>query len=134
MLTFCFIVARNFQALGAEVIALTASPRTTAEEKKDKGYIIPGTGDTDGTIPTKWMSGLGKDSFHEFLRSQLDCLVLALPLTKRNDELALNSGIRDPQRVKSSRLHTDQYQSRQDDRSGRSSKSLERGYTKRCSA
>ena len=80
-------MARNFQALGAEVIALTASPRTTAEEKKDKGYIIPGTGDPEGSIPTKWMSGLGKESFHNFLKSQLDCLVLALPLTNETTNL-----------------------------------------------
>ena len=80
-------VARNFQALGAEIIAFTASPRTTAEEKKDKGYIIPGTGDIDGTIPTKWMSGLGKEPFHSFLKSRLDCLVLALPLTTETTNL-----------------------------------------------
>lgn len=60
----------------------TASPRPTPESKKDTGYIVPGTGDPDGTFPEKWYSGTSSKELHEFLGSGLDVLVVSVPLTK----------------------------------------------------
>jgi phosphoglycerate dehydrogenase-like enzyme len=68
--------------MGMEVVAYTASPRKSKEDKKDKGFIVPGTGDSDGSIPTEWFSGLDKESLHEFLRQDLDWIVVAVPLTE----------------------------------------------------
>jgi len=42
---------------------------------------VPGTGDPDGSIPSAWYSGTSKESLHTFLRSGLDALLIALPLT-----------------------------------------------------
>lgn len=74
-------VGRVAQAMGMEVLAYTATPKDTAEKRKDSGYIVPGTGDVDGTIPTEWYSGLDAASLHTFLRQDLDWLVVAVPLT-----------------------------------------------------
>lgn len=73
--------ARVGKALGLDVIAYTASPRKTPESKKDTGYIVPNTGDPDGTIPSAWFSGLDKASLHEFLKQDIDILLVAVPLT-----------------------------------------------------
>jgi phosphoglycerate dehydrogenase-like enzyme len=67
--------------MGMEVYAYTATSRTTSELKHDNGYIVPGTGDPTGSIPTKWFSGLDKPSLHKFLSSNLDVLLISLPLT-----------------------------------------------------
>ncbi|KAF2662840.1 hypothetical protein K491DRAFT_584413 [Lophiostoma macrostomum CBS 122681] len=75
-------VARLAQALGSDVIAYTASPRKTPESRRDNGFIVPGTGDPEGSIPSAWYSGLDKKSLHEFLRQEIDLLVLSVPLTK----------------------------------------------------
>jgi phosphoglycerate dehydrogenase-like enzyme len=64
-----------------DVVAYTASPRTTPESKKDTGYTVPGTGDIDGTIPSAWYSGLDKASLHNFLSQDIDILLVAVPLT-----------------------------------------------------
>ncbi|KAF2805962.1 uncharacterized protein BDZ99DRAFT_449652 [Mytilinidion resinicola] len=74
-------VARVAQALGMDVIAYTASPRTTPESKKDKGFIVPGTGDPDGSIPSAWYSGTSKEALHAFLKLEIDLLVISVPLT-----------------------------------------------------
>jgi len=63
------------------VIAYTASPRKTPESKKDRGYIVPGTGDPDGVIPKEWYSGLDKASLHNFLKQDIDILLVSVPLT-----------------------------------------------------
>ncbi|KAL9055317.1 MAG: hypothetical protein Q9162_003624 [Coniocarpon cinnabarinum] len=76
-------VARNARAFGMEVIAFTRSPRLTAKSKHDNGYIVPGMGDPDGSIPNAWFSGLRKESLHEFLNQDLDYLLVSIPL---NDE------------------------------------------------
>jgi phosphoglycerate dehydrogenase-like enzyme len=76
-------VGRVVKAMGMEVVAYTASPRKSKEDKKDKGFIVPGTGDPDGSIPTEWYSGLDKESLHEFLRQDLDWIVVAVPLTEQ---------------------------------------------------
>jgi phosphoglycerate dehydrogenase-like enzyme len=73
--------------MGMDVIAYTASPRTTPESKKDKGYIIPGTGDPDGTIPSAWYSGTDKASIHNFLAQDIDVLLVAVPLTEETQHL-----------------------------------------------
>ncbi|KAI9843587.1 MAG: hypothetical protein M1838_002550 [Thelocarpon superellum] len=74
-------VANVCKAMGMDVIAYTASPRTTPESKKDTGYIIPGTGDPDGTIPSAWYSGLDKASLRAFLSQDIDVLLISVPLT-----------------------------------------------------
>lgn len=74
-------VARVAKALGSDVIAYTASPRETPESRKDTGFIVPGTGDPDGSIPSEWYSGLDKNGLHEFLKQKIDLLVLSVPLT-----------------------------------------------------
>lgn len=66
-----------------DVIAYTASPRKTPESKKDTGYIVPGTGDPDGLIPSAWYSGLDKASLHNFLKQDIDILLISVPLTEQ---------------------------------------------------
>lgn len=68
--------------MGMDVIAYTASPRTTPESKHDRGFIVPGTGDPDGSIPSAWYSGLDKKSLHDFLSQGIDHLLISVPLTK----------------------------------------------------
>ncbi|MCJ1477610.1 hypothetical protein MMC13_006283 [Lambiella insularis] len=74
-------VARVAHAMGMDVLAYTATPRPDAASKRDRGFIVPGTGDPDGSIPSAWYSGLDKPSLHAFLAQDLDWLVVALPLT-----------------------------------------------------
>lgn len=69
------------------VYAYTASPRPTPESRRDTGYIVPGTGDKEGTIPVSWHHGLDKESIHSFLSLGLDHLVLSLPLTPQTTRL-----------------------------------------------
>lgn len=64
-----------------DVIAYTASPRKTPESKKDNGYIVPGTGDPDGSLPSAWYSGTSKEDLHNFLKQEIDLLVVGVPLT-----------------------------------------------------
>jgi phosphoglycerate dehydrogenase-like enzyme len=74
------VVARVFHAIGMEVVAYTARPRLTPESKIDRGFVVPGTGDPQGTIPIAWYSGLDKQSLHQFLAQDIDILVVSLPL------------------------------------------------------
>jgi phosphoglycerate dehydrogenase-like enzyme len=67
--------------MGMDIVAFTASPRKTPESKKDTGYIVPGTGDPDGTLPSAWYSGLDKESLHNFLKQDIDVLLVSVPLT-----------------------------------------------------
>ena len=64
-----------------EVLAFTATPKETPEQRADKSYIVPGTGDPDGSIPSKWFSGLDKPSLHKFLAEKIDVLLVSVPLT-----------------------------------------------------
>lgn len=64
-----------------DVIAYTASPKDTPEKKKDNGFIVPGTGDVDGSLPSAWYSGLDKKSLHNFLSQDIDILLVSVPLT-----------------------------------------------------
>ncbi|KAJ5118715.1 uncharacterized protein N7443_007647 [Penicillium atrosanguineum] len=91
-------IARLSQAVGMTVHAYTASPRPTPESRHDNGFIIPGTGDPDGSIPASWHHGTDKESVRSFLSLGLDHLVVSLPLTKQtthllgDEEFALLSG------------------------------------------
>lgn len=67
--------------MGMDVIVYTANPRPTPDSKKDKGFVVPGTGDPDGTIPTAWFSGLDKSSLHDFLAQDIDHLLVSVPIT-----------------------------------------------------
>ncbi|KAF3033603.1 hypothetical protein E8E11_002981 [Didymella keratinophila] len=80
-------VARVAKALGQDVIAYTASPRKTPESKKDDGYIVPNTGDPNGSIPSAWYSGTSKEDLHNFLKQEIDLLVVGVPLTKYTTHL-----------------------------------------------
>ncbi|CZT19646.1 related to glycerate dehydrogenase [Ramularia collo-cygni] len=76
-------VGRLGKAMGMDVVAYTATPKPTAESRKDHGFVVDGTGDVDGSIPSDWYSGLDKESLHEFLKQDLDWLVVSVPLTKQ---------------------------------------------------
>jgi phosphoglycerate dehydrogenase-like enzyme len=69
------------------VHAYTASPRPTPSSRHDNGYIVPGTGDKEGTVPASWHHGTDKASIHEFLSLGLDHLVISLPLTPQTTHL-----------------------------------------------
>ena len=75
-------VGRVAKAMGMDVIAYTASARDSPESKKDRGFIVPGTGDPDGSVPSGWFSGLDKESLHRFLAQDIDHLLVSVPLTK----------------------------------------------------
>jgi len=80
-------VARSAKAMGMEILAFTANPRTTAESRRDYGYVMPGIGDPAGEIPSAWFSGLDKESLHHFLDQDLDHLLISLPLTQHTRHL-----------------------------------------------
>ncbi|TVY64257.1 Glyoxylate reductase [Lachnellula suecica] len=80
-------VANIARAMGMEVFAYTANPRTSPESKRYTGYSIPNTGDADGSIPSQWFHGTDKNSLHEFLGQGIDYLLLSLPLTKLTPNL-----------------------------------------------
>ncbi|KAF7182947.1 hypothetical protein CNMCM7691_002691 [Aspergillus felis] len=80
-------IGRVAVALGMTVHAYTASPRLTSESRRDTGYIIPGTGDKDGSIPASWHHGTDKASIHSFLKLGLDHLVVCVPLTAQTHHL-----------------------------------------------
>lgn len=62
-----------------EVYAYTQSPRTTPESRRlTTTYMVPGTGDPEGTVPSRWFSG----ALDDFLAQDLDLLVVSLPLTE----------------------------------------------------
>lgn len=69
--------------MGMDVIAYTATPKPTEESRRDHGFVVPGTGDPDGSIPSAWYSGLDKSSLHSFLEKDIDHLVIAVPLTEQ---------------------------------------------------
>lgn len=75
------LAAKVCKAIGMDIIAFTASPRKTPESKKDSGYIVPNTGDPDGALPSAWYSGLDKASLHNFLKQDVDVLLVSVPLT-----------------------------------------------------
>ncbi|KAF8244914.1 NAD(P)-binding protein [Wilcoxina mikolae CBS 423.85] len=67
--------------LGMKVLAYTATPKPTEESRRDRGYIVPHTGDAAGEIPDEWYSGLDAGSRRRFLSQGIDVLVISVPLT-----------------------------------------------------
>lgn len=80
-------VARVASALGMEIYAYTRRPKDTPESRKDDSYHVPGTGDPDGVIPTKWFSGASRSDIDNFLAQDLDILVVSLPLTESTKKI-----------------------------------------------
>lgn len=76
-------VGRVAKAMGMDVVAYTATPKDTPEKKKDQGFIVPGTGDAEGAVPSAWYSGLDKDSRLHFLKQDIDWLIVSVPLTEQ---------------------------------------------------
>lgn len=76
-------VGRLGKAMGMDVVAYTASPKPTAESRRDHGFVVEGTGDVEGSVPSAWYSGLDKESLREFLKQDLDWLVVSVPLTEQ---------------------------------------------------
>ncbi|EED13359.1 2-hydroxyacid dehydrogenase, putative [Talaromyces stipitatus ATCC 10500] len=75
-------IGRIAVSLGAKVYAYTASAHETPESREDRGYIVPGTGDSDGIFPVEWHHGTSKDDLRRFLReTKPDHVVISLPLT-----------------------------------------------------
>ncbi|KAF5489845.1 D-2-hydroxyacid dehydrogenase [Colletotrichum siamense] len=72
-------VAHVAKAFGMSVHAYTLHPRLTPESRKDDSFTEPGLGDPNGEYPSKWF--YGKDQLDDFLASDLDLLVITLPLT-----------------------------------------------------
>ncbi|KAI1100660.1 hypothetical protein F4804DRAFT_318328 [Jackrogersella minutella] len=72
--------ARLATTLGMEVYAYTRGERATPESRKDDSYCVPGTGDPDGLLPSKWFHGISKEDINSFLGQDLDLLVISLPL------------------------------------------------------
>lgn len=73
--------------MGMTVHAYTASPRPTPESRHDPHYVVPGTGDPEGSIPISWHHGTDKASIHSFLSLGLSHLVISLPLTPQTTHL-----------------------------------------------
>jgi phosphoglycerate dehydrogenase-like enzyme len=71
--------------MGMDVIVHTATEKTTPEQRADRGYIVPGIGDPDGSVPSRWFSGSDKASLHAFLAQDIDILVVSVPLTCASD-------------------------------------------------
>ena len=75
-------VARLAKGMGMDVVVFTASIRETSESRRDHGYVVPGTGDPDGEVPSAWYYGHDKEDLHHFLNQDLDQLLVSVPLTK----------------------------------------------------
>ncbi|PWY89213.1 hypothetical protein BO70DRAFT_285863 [Aspergillus heteromorphus CBS 117.55] len=72
--------ARVAKAFGMDVYAYTMRERATTESRKADSFSEPGLGDEDGQFPSKWF--WGQHQLNEFLGSDLDLLIITLPLTK----------------------------------------------------
>lgn len=79
-------VARVSQALGFKVHAYTLHPKNTPESRRSDPNP-DGLGDPEGKIPEKWYSGTTKEELHEFLNSDLDILLISVPLTSKTRHL-----------------------------------------------
>lgn len=62
-----------------DVYAYTLHERSTPESRKDDSYTEPGLGDPEGQFPSKWFHGT--EQLDGFLGSNLDLLVITMPLT-----------------------------------------------------
>ncbi|OWZ28974.1 oxidoreductase [Cryptococcus neoformans AD2-60a] len=68
--------ARLLKAFNVNVIAANSN----GQKRRDDGYLIPGTGDADGSIPSAYYSTSDEESFKTFL-SKSDILIASLPST-----------------------------------------------------
>ena len=75
-------VGKLAKSMGMDVVVFTPFPRNTPESKRDHGYVVPGTGDPEGEVPSAWYSGHDKNSLHDFLSQDLDQLLVSVPLTE----------------------------------------------------
>jgi phosphoglycerate dehydrogenase-like enzyme len=73
--------------MGMEVYAFTRTPYTADKKAKSDHYSVPGMGDPQGQLPSRWFHGESRDAVNEFLRQDLDLLVLCLPLTTATEYL-----------------------------------------------
>ncbi|KAI9924608.1 hypothetical protein ASPWEDRAFT_28246 [Aspergillus wentii DTO 134E9] len=73
--------ARVAKALGMDVYAYTYHDRSTSVSRKANTFTVPGTGDPNGELPSKWYSA-EKNELNTFLASDLDLLVITAPITK----------------------------------------------------
>ncbi|KAK8849834.1 hypothetical protein IAR55_005170 [Kwoniella newhampshirensis] len=73
--------ARLLKAHGMRVIAANTSGKATPQD----GYIIPGTGDKDGSIPEEYFTTKDPISVEKFL-NQCDVLVASMPNTPATKE------------------------------------------------
>lgn len=80
-------VGRLAKGMGMDVVVFTASPRDTSESRRDRGYVVPGTGDPEGEVPSAWYNGHDKASLHHFLSQDLDQLLVSVPLTKHTKHM-----------------------------------------------
>lgn len=80
-------VARLCTALGMDVLAFTSTPRETPESRRHNAFNLPGLGDPDGTLPSKWFHGKTTNDVNNFLSQDLDMLVISLPLSKATEKL-----------------------------------------------
>ncbi|RSH95763.1 hypothetical protein EHS25_000855 [Saitozyma podzolica] len=71
-------VARLLRAFNVEVIVANSDGRA----RIDQGYIVPGTGDKDGVLPSAYYSTNDQASFKEFL-TRCDVLIASLPSTPK---------------------------------------------------
>lgn len=62
-----------------DVYAYTLRERSTSASRKDDSFTEPGLGDPEGEFPSKWF--YGKEQLHDFLKADLDLLVITLPGT-----------------------------------------------------
>jgi phosphoglycerate dehydrogenase-like enzyme len=79
--------ARVATAMGMTVHAYTLHPRPTPESRHDDSWAPAGLGDPEGVFPSKWFSGSSQEDLHNFLKSGLDLLVVATPLTDNTKSL-----------------------------------------------
>lgn len=73
--------------MGMSVHAYTLHSKDTPESRRDHAYTPPGLGDVEGVLPEKWFSGGSTEDLHAFLGSDLDLLVVSLPLTPQTTKL-----------------------------------------------
>lgn len=57
------------------------------EGRKDHGYVVPGTGDPEGEVPSAWYSAHDEASLHYFLGQDLDQLLVSVPSTKATNHM-----------------------------------------------
>jgi phosphoglycerate dehydrogenase-like enzyme len=65
---------------------------STGNKTRQKGFILPTTGDVEGSIPQEWFSSADRSSFHSFL-SKLDVLVVTIPSTSKTQALVDRAAI-----------------------------------------